>query len=317
MKFSIVIPIYNVEKYIEKCLNSIKNQSYDNYEVILINDGSKENEEKKIKKFLDDKKFKYFKKENGGLSDARNYGVKYVTGDYLIFVDSDDFIESDLLEKLNNELKSGNPDIIKYMINITLDDGSVIDTINNHCFSLLNKNRSIRKILNDLYIEPAWMYCYKVSFYKKNKFTYPKGKIHEDFALTPIILSKARSFKSINVVGYNYVQRENSIMNDKNYQKIIKRVDDFKEHYLYHKDNLDLKYRYNRDLLGYSAFSMICKVRELKPEDQKEYIEFIKKEKLVRKITFISFKRYLMKIYLFFFLEKYINKLTGEYHNEG
>ena len=93
MKFSIVIPVYNVEGYIEKCLNSIKIQTYSNFEVIIVNDGSPDNSEKKIKTFLKDKRFKYYKKENGGLSDARNYGIKYTTGDYLLFVDSDDYID--------------------------------------------------------------------------------------------------------------------------------------------------------------------------------------------------------------------------------
>ena len=82
MKFSIVIPVYNVEKYIDKCLNSIINQTYKNFEVIIVNDGTKDNSQQIIDEYVKkDNRFKSYKKENGGLSDARNYGIKYATGD--------------------------------------------------------------------------------------------------------------------------------------------------------------------------------------------------------------------------------------------
>ena len=106
MKFSIIIPVYNVEAYISKCLDSIKNQSYDNYEVIIVNDGTKDNSVNVIDKYLSDNRFKLYNKENGGLSSARNYGIKYVTGDYILFIDSDDYIERDLLNNFNNILKN-------------------------------------------------------------------------------------------------------------------------------------------------------------------------------------------------------------------
>ena len=97
MKFSIVIPVYNVEKYIDKCLKSIINQTYDNFEVIVVNDGSPDNSQVIIDKYVKkDKRFKSYEKKNGGLSDARNYGLEYISGDYLLFIDSDDNIEKDL-----------------------------------------------------------------------------------------------------------------------------------------------------------------------------------------------------------------------------
>ena len=93
MKFSIIVPVYNVEKYVEKCLKSIDNQSYQKFEAIIVNDGSKDKSDSIIKKYIKDKKqFIYLTKENGGLSDARNFGIKYASGDYIIFLDSYDYI---------------------------------------------------------------------------------------------------------------------------------------------------------------------------------------------------------------------------------
>ena len=95
-KFSIVIPVYNVEKYIKKCLDSVANQSFKDYEVIVVNDGTKDNSMDIVKEY----DFKVVNQKNMGLSEARNTGVKSSTGEYIIFLDSDDYIEKDLLKDL-------------------------------------------------------------------------------------------------------------------------------------------------------------------------------------------------------------------------
>lgn len=107
--FSIIVPVYNTSAYLEQCLDSILNQSYSNYEVIIINDGSTDNSEELIKPFLaESKSFKYLKQENKGLSAARNFGIEHAEGDYLLFLDSDDWYEQNLLDTLQ-ELVSINP----------------------------------------------------------------------------------------------------------------------------------------------------------------------------------------------------------------
>lgn len=316
MKFSLILPVYNVEKYIKKCLDSLKAQTYENFEAIIVIDGSKENEEKIIKKYLKDKRFTYYIKENGGLSDARNYGVKKATGDYLIFIDSDDYISKDLLKKLNKELITNPVDVIRYGIKVIDEQNKILKKVHVNPFKNISKEEAIKNILNDEYIEPAWMYAYNFKFWKQNKFEYAKGTIHEDFGLTPIILSKAKSITCIDYHGYNYLVRSNSIMTQTSYDKIKKRVNDFKNHYLNHKKNLNPSNKADKDLLGFSAFATIVKARELNDKDRKEYIKFIKKEKLISKITCISYKRYLIKLYLYFFLNKYLKKLNEEFYNE-
>lgn len=110
---SIVIPIYNAEKYLEQCLNSIKNQTYKNFEVILVNDGSIDNSESICKAFVEsDTRFRYFTKSNGGVSSARNLGLDNVKGDFITFIDSDDWIAEKHLELLINSIKKTNSDIV-------------------------------------------------------------------------------------------------------------------------------------------------------------------------------------------------------------
>ena len=109
---SIIIPVYNAEKYIEQCLNSIKNQTYNYFEVILVNDGSKDNSENICKKFSNsDARFRYFVKEHGGVSSARNLGLDNAQGYYITFIDSDDWVDENHLELLVNNIKENNSDM--------------------------------------------------------------------------------------------------------------------------------------------------------------------------------------------------------------
>ena len=104
-KYSIVIPIYNTEKYIEECLNSIKYQKIESFEVLMIDDGSSDSSSDICKVFCDsDKRFKYYYKENGGVSSARNYGINKAKGKYILFVDSDDFVVNDYLSVIDKNL---------------------------------------------------------------------------------------------------------------------------------------------------------------------------------------------------------------------
>ena len=121
-KFSIIVPVYNTEKYLKRCLDSIKSQSFKDYEVIIVNDGSTDKSSSIISKYP----FKVINQENQGLSVARNNGVKDASGEYLIFLDSDDYIEKDLLEEINNSL-SNNPDLVRYQIKEVFDNKSDIN----------------------------------------------------------------------------------------------------------------------------------------------------------------------------------------------
>ena len=110
---SIIVPIYNVEKYLRQCLDSVLNQTYQNFECLLINDGSPDNSAGICKEYVDkDARFHYFEKENGGLASARNFGIKYSKGKYITFIDSDDWVDLDYLEVLHSKIKEYNTDFV-------------------------------------------------------------------------------------------------------------------------------------------------------------------------------------------------------------
>lgn len=293
MKYSIIIPVYNVEEYLDRCLKSILNQTYSNYEVIIVNDGSPDNSDNIIKSYeKEDKRFKGYKKVNGGLSDARNYGLKYATGDYLIFIDADDYIENNYLEKVNDVLERNKDiDVLKFKIKLVDEGGNLIRMENG-----LNKEgvTSFEELVKLEFLEPAWSYVYKLSFWKENNFTYLKGMIHEDFGLTPEILMKANKIYYLNSYLYNYVQRNGSIMSSNNKEKLHKKAYDM----LYQYDRL-IKINYNKDTKVYKSFlanALISKTNTLDKEEQKKYKEELRKRKVIDNLIDDTLKRKIKKI---------------------
>ena len=315
MKFSIIVPVYNVEKYVEKCLESVNNQTYQDYEVIIVNDGSKDKTDLIIKKYIKDKnKFIYLTKENGGLSDARNYGIKYTQGDYIIILDSDDYIEKDLLKELNTVLSQQEYDIVRYGMKLVDDNGNLLKLVNNITYKGNNKNTAILEIINSEFVEPAWLYTYNLKFWKKNNFQYQKGKIHEDYGLTPLILSKAKTIGFLDYHVYNYVQRENSIMSQTDYKKIQKRVKDFKDQYLNLIDEIPANSKSNKLIISFISEALIYKGRELNDDDRKDFIKFLKKNKVIANIYNLNLKKTLTKYYLKLNLKKRLAKLSKQFY---
>ena len=273
-KFSIIVPVYNTEKYLKRCLDSIKGQSFKDYEVIIVNDGSTDNSSDIISKYP----YKVINQENLGLSMARNNGVKVASGEYLIFLDSDDYIEKDLLKEINKSL-SNNPDLVRYQIKEVFDNKS---DINYEEISFDNKNgvEAFKLITNYHFVENAWAYAIKREFYLKEKFSFKKGTYHEDFGLMPLVIIKSKIVNSINYVGYCYYQRDGSIMNSSDYSKTKKKVKDFYNHYLYltkeiNKTKLDKTY-----FMSFISNSLILKITELKGKDYKDALTRLKKDKV-------------------------------------
>ena len=220
-RFSIIIPVYNVEKYLEDCLNSVYNQSYDNYEVIIINDGSTDNSSKVIEKYKKNKNTIIIKQKNKGLSTSRNIGIKHSTGEYLIFLDADDYLELDSLKILNNNIK--NEDILRFQIIEVNENKDKLNKIKENGFKNLTGIKAFSKIVKYKYIDNACIYCIKRSYYLENNFNFKENYFHEDFGLIPMMLFKAKTVSSINNCLYNYRQRTTSIMHDIDSNKIKKK----------------------------------------------------------------------------------------------
>lgn len=292
MKYSIIVPVYNVEKYIRMCLESIYKQTYSNYEVIIVNDGSKDKSKVIIDEYVKkDNRFKSYIKDNGGLSDARNYGLKYVTGDYILFVDSDDYIDINLLKELSNCAKY---DMIKFKTNIVDDNYKLIRKEKTLCNS---KEVSCIDLFNIEFCEPAWTYAYKTSFFKNNNFLYAKGKIHEDFGLTPLCLLKAKKIYYLNYYGYNYVIRKEGIIKSSN---IKKRIEDMLYHFDYLINEIDkLGSIEENTLINFKHFlanRLIYMLKLLNKKTIKDYIYELNKRNIKSIILENTYKRKIKKI---------------------
>lgn len=205
MKISVIVPVYNTEKYIEKCLLSIKNQTLKDFECLVINDGTKDNSIEIAKKCVDnDSRFVFYDKENGGLSDTKNYGIDKAQGEYLCFIDSDDYIDNTCLEKAYNKAKENNSDITCFDMYYEYEDGrKEITTDNFDCDSYSN-NKDLLFINNSSNNK-----IYKTSFMKDKRFI--KGMWYEDLAVVPAWVALANNISRVPEPLYYYVQRQGSI----------------------------------------------------------------------------------------------------------
>ena len=300
MKFSIIVPIYNVEKYIEKCMESINDQTYKNYEVLLINDGSPDNSEEIIKNFIKGKdKFKYFKKVNGGLSDARNYGAKKASGEYLLFVDSDDYISPNLLEELEKSISLSPCDVVKFNYRTVYESDKEEEHFKTN-FQCLPIDEALKQLIKDEMLEPAWLYCYKREFWKTNKFEYYKGRVHEDYGLTPLVLMSAQTVSSIEYVGYNYLNRDGSITNSPSNEKLWKRFDDcynfWKENIPLIADCTNINAYSQKMLMSFYTNGIIDKMNILNNTMQKKASKILRREKIYKYLLDNTFKRKIKKL---------------------
>ena len=211
---SIIVPVYNVEKYLEKCVNSIVNQTYKNLEIILVDDGATDNSGKLCDELAKiDNRIKVYHKENGGLSDARNYGVERATGDYIGFVDSDDYIDSEMYEELYEAIKKENVDVVECNLKIIYPDRVELFTEQKY-YNVYTKQEYLEEYLKiEKIFGSACVRLIKSDIAKKLKF--PVGKLYEDTYYAYDLINVADSYVIMDAPYYNYLMRENSITNAK------------------------------------------------------------------------------------------------------
>ena len=175
-KVSIIVPVYNVEKYIRRCLDSLVNQTIDDYEVIFVNDGSPDNSKDIILEYMEKYPdiIKLYDKENGGQGSARNLGIKKATGEYLGFVDSDDFVNLEMFKKMYDLAKQKKSDIVACSYKIYYE--------NSNTFEDYNLKMNNETIIEDYIMEqPAiWNKLIKRELIIDNKLFFPEGIIYED-----------------------------------------------------------------------------------------------------------------------------------------
>lgn len=198
MKVSVIIPIYNSEKTINRCVNSVLNQTCKDIEVLLINDGSKDNSLEVIKK-IKDKRIKIIDKKNEGVSKTRNLGIKEATGDYIMFVDNDDYLDNDCIEEFVNNIADNDLLIGGYR--------RVTDT------KTLFKCKLKNKPWANYIIMAPWAKLYKRDYLIKNKIEFLDYKIGEDVYFNFSTITKTNKISTIPSIKYNWYYNDSSVSN--------------------------------------------------------------------------------------------------------
>ena len=266
-KISIVVPVYNVEKYVDRCLMSLVTQTLQDIEIIIVNDGSQDKSVEIIEKYLKENptKIKYYEKKNGGLSSARNYGIEYATGEYIAFLDSDDYVETNMYEEMYNLAKKENADMVECDFIWEWEFGKKI----------FDKRREY-KTKEDMMKKPrviAWNKIYKREILNKNKIRFPDGLIYEDLEFFLKLLPHLNIISYINKYFVHYTQREDSIINKQTekIENIFKILDNIFDYYkvqnIYYKYEKELKYMSRRILLG-SSLRRIFKLKDIRNKEK-------------------------------------------------
>ena len=272
---SVIVPIYNVESYLDKCLQSLQDNSFDGLEILLVNDGSTDNSERIAKSYVEKNPtlFRLLSKKNGGLSSARNYGIEHASGKYLIFIDSDDFVTEDF-SRLRDYLSS---DVDFFVVGYTalfIDSSKVFD----------NKAEELEgeDILSSMEISSrrnsAWTKIVKKSFLLENDLWFHDG-FAEDFNFTARAYIRARKIKKLNINYYQYIaQRAGSIMNTVKKQRFIDLIN-HAEDIMSEMGRCTLTKRQQRIIEQYVGFNLVSNFRRIKmlnKEDKKEMVRLLR-----------------------------------------
>lgn len=245
-KVSVIIPIYNVEKYLAKCLDSVSNQTYKELEIICVNDCSLDNSAKILEEYvLKDNRIKIVNRgKNGGLSAARNSGLEVAIGEYVYFIDSDDWIDLDYLEKMVEKIEDNDVDIV-VNTNIIKESEDKSEHFVWQRYAKTDKNGEFLDKVTAINNSQCMIWChlYKREFLIKNKLRFPEGYIHEDEYFQHITKNLLDNLFAFYGASYHYRQRQDSIMSArknviKSYVKIFNLIYDFyKNNNLLNLDN--------------------------------------------------------------------------------
>lgn len=239
---SVILPVYNVEKYIYKCINSVINQTYKNLEIILVDDGSPDNCSKICDDYAKiDNRIKVIHKENGGLSDARNFGIKSATGKYIAFIDPDDYVSDYYIEVLYQNIIKNNADIsICSFVEVTENESNDLNLNNSDENVVYTFSRM--EVFENLYVSEwalrtvvAWNKLYKRELW--NNLLYPKGKIHEDEFVICELIEKSSKIVYTDKVLYYYVQHKGSITGNGYNEKTFDKFEAFEKRSNFFKTN--------------------------------------------------------------------------------
>ena len=315
-KLSIIVPVYNTEKHLKKCFDSIINQNNSEIEVVVINDGSTDNSETIIKEYTDKYKdiFKYYKKDNTGVADTRNFGIEKATGEYLMFLDSDDYIDKKLYDNIKKYIDE-NVELIKYKMQRVDENDKLLEIVSGATFDKITGEEGFNRLYGtDVLLDSPCVYIIKKDIFDRNNLKFKVGTEHEDFGLIPFVIVLAKSMVSTNFYGYYYVQSQGSLMRNENYQKTIKRVYDALGHYdnaKEYSEEINISKLTHDNIMIYYTNAVILKARDLKEEERKKYLQELKKRKVFKNIKARNLKQMIKKILLMIDINLYL-KIYGK-----
>lgn len=294
---SIIVPVYNAGSSLDKCVNSILNQTYNELELILVNDGSTDNSKKICEEYVKkDKRVKLINKENGGPGSAKNAGIENAKGKYIGFVDSDDYIENDMYEILYNLCVENNADISMIAFNKVIN-GKIIKLKNFAGETIIyDKLQAMKKLLLDNEIKNySWNKLFKKELF--NDIEFSEKIYYEDIDATIKLFEKSERIAYKKVCKYNYVQRSDSIVNCKSYDKLKDFVIVTKERYNYLYEKYNELNEYNA--IGFVAnmvlvykYAVVYDSKELFSDFEKNYNQFLDLANRYEKSIFCELNNY-------------------------
>lgn len=311
---SVIVPVYNAEKQLKRCLDSILNQQDTtlDYEIVIINDGSKDSSKDIIQQFIQKypNNIKYYEKENGGISSARNLGIEKASGKYLMFVDADDYIDTKLFKTIQEYMLQG-IQIIKFKLQRVNEQGQILEIVSGPNFDTMPGPNGFNLLYaEDVLLDSPCVYAFQRKLFIDNNLKFNiQTRYHEDFGLIPLILLKAESMISCNYYGYYYVQSDNSITRNNDYEKTKIKANNALVHYdtmLEKLETFPLDKKTKENVKIYYTNAILMKINELKEKDKESYIQEIQKRKMTKNIKARNIKQLAKKILLAIDIKLYL-----------
>lgn len=266
---SVVVPVYKVEAYLDRCVQSIVDQTYKNLEIILVDDGSPDNCPAMCDAWAEkDSRIRVIHKENGGLSDARNAGMQIANGEYLGFVDSDDYIAPEMYQLLMEHIVADSSDIAACGVKIVFEDDTASRNLTVEGCCVLDRKAAMEAVICESWLkQPVWYKLYKTQLVRDIPF--PVGKYHEDVFWTWQAVARAGRVSVFDTPCYYYVQRNGSIMAERYSLRRLDAVEAKQQRLIFlEKECPSLVQQARKDLLFSCMYHGQLALRDLKGVDQ-------------------------------------------------
>ena len=288
---SVIVPIYNVEKYLARCVDSIVNQTYKNLEIILVDDGSPDRCPQMCDDYAEkDSRIKVVHKKNGGLSDARNAGMAVATGEYISFIDSDDYVSDDFFECLLDVMNKENSDIAECSVVKFYEDNRFDEFSDDLSVKTYDTQDAMSALIaENQFHQHVWNKLYKTELVKD--IPYAVGKLNEDEFWTYQVFGRANKVSKLNKTMYYYFQRNSSIMGVGYHIRRLDALEGKANRQKYIENNFpDLSTQAKIDLYGSCMFAYQSVLKSMSGADKKKALELIRKYRKMYNLSFDEIK---------------------------